>query len=202
MTGAEHIQLLPLDPRGLKHLHPQARRSIFWEIAAADEALIRDSALEKEAWIIHASTTLGACGFNLITPSETLGTIFFCPPVLARGISRLPTGPVPRRAMLLSSLFRTPHVGTAPVLIDAALMHLTQLGIDTVQAFGWRASGREKLDWVPERIGLMSEEELQAAGFEVVREHPVVPRLEITLPPDTGELAEAARKALSAELRC
>ncbi|WP_151641009.1 hypothetical protein [Corynebacterium sp. 11A] len=200
--GADHIQLLRLDPRGLKHVHPQARRSIFWEVAAADEALIRDSALEKEAWIVHAATTLGVCGFNLITPTETLGTILFCPPALAGGVSRLPSGPVPRRAMLLSSLFRTPQLGTAPVLIDAALMHLSRHGIETVQAFGWRVSGREELDWVPERIGLMSEEELRAAGFEVVREHPVVPRLEITLPPDSSVLAAAAMDTLSAELRC
>lgn len=202
MTDNAGVRLDPLGVSGLERVHPAALRTLFWEIDSSNDEHVADVRLEKEAWIIATASQIGHCGWNLYTPSDNLGTVLFCPPNHAAGTSRMPTAPVTPGAMLITSLFSEPGLGLAPVLIDAALMHLTRLGYKQVETFAWRESGREQLEFVPERVGLISETEAHSAGFQVVRDHPLLPRLRITLPPDNPLMAAEELRRISADLRC
>ena len=96
------------------------------------------------------------------------------------------------------------------LLIDAALTQLTRQGSRVVEAFGLRAGAfiaeDESVGWgigTPASVGLIPETILLEAGFTVVADHDVLPRLQMTLPPPQGLLAveeaeELIRQALTA----
>lgn len=115
----------------------------------------------------------------------------------------MPTAPVSEDAAVVTSLFIDSAVagtGLEAVLMDAAIMDLLQKGVDAVEAFGWRTDAEEPLPLAekPQEIGLIDAEVLESAGFEVVRDHPVLPRLRLEMPPAKGLLsAEAVEKLLS-----
>lgn len=206
--------LFPITQENLALLHPQARTSVFWELAPETTATV-EPAFEKEAWL---STTLlehGRCGFNIGYRNGTpaISTVIFSRREAAPGAATLPTAPVAPDAALISSLFIEEvfrGVGMESVLLDAALMDLMQLRFSAVEAFGLREVPARDLDDLDpgtrglvsrrRHIGLIDYTSLISAGFEVVADHPVLPRLRMELPPEHGLLSAEAARLLLAEV--
>lgn len=172
-----------------------AARSIFWEM----KTTVADPAFEKEAWLSATLLSYGECGFTVGDEA----TVFFCPPELAPGAAKLPTSPVSEDAVLVSSLFvksERAAKGLEAVLLDATIMHLTSRDASALEAFGYR-DARQAEDLLrdkPGRIGLLPVETLESAGFMVVRDHPITPRLRLELPPAFDLLTAAAVEDLLA----
>ena len=156
-------------------IHRLAARSVFWEMMA--EAT--DPIFEKEAWLATTRMAFGNCGLTI----GTKATVFFCPPSLAEGAAKLPTAPIASDAAFLTSLFSVPARGYEGVLLDAAIIELTE-EFPAVEAFGYR-DGEQAIALLgakPPHIGLLPVETLESAGFRVVEDHPVLPRLRVNLP--------------------
>lgn len=176
-------------------INPLAARSIFWEL----KTTVADPAFEKEAWISATLLRCGDCGFTVGDEA----TVLFCPPELAPGAAKLPTSPVSEDAVLVTSLFVNSHraaKGLEAVLLDATIMHLTSREASAVEAFGFRDArqAEELLREKPARIGLLPVETLESAGFMVVGDHPITPRLRLELPPAFDLLTAAAVEDLLA----
>ena len=209
--------LIPLSPETMGRIHPQAGRSIFWELDAEAASLVQDSgdpAFEKEAWLTTTLLDYGCCGLSLerSTAARAVATVLWCSRDAAPGCAQLPTAPVSEDAEVLTSLFIDPGfagVGLEAVLLDAAIMQLVDADVPAVEAFGWRQDffSRADVDELLEgpvgsilrsasEIGLMSVAVLESAGFQVVADHPVLPRLRLELPPQHGLLSVAAVEEL------
>ena len=177
-------------------IHRQAARSTFWE----REASVVDPAFEKEAWLATTLLSFGQCGFTVGEDA----TILFCSREDAAGAAKLPTAPISEDAEIITSLFVKAHLmgrGIEAVLVDAAIMHLTNRGSAAVEAFGYYGDPAAAADFLghkPAYIGLMSYETLRSAGFEVAADHPVLPRLRLELPPEHDMLSAAAAEDLLA----
>ncbi|RNE48122.1 hypothetical protein [Corynebacterium alimapuense] len=206
------VTLIPVDQENLGRIHPQAARSIFWELDAETAATVitsGDPIFEKEAWLSGILIDHGPCGFSATRSDSAyaVATVFYCAREHAPGSAQLPTAPVSSDAELLSSLFIDPGfagIGMEAVLIDAAIMELVGREISAIEAFGWRDDFFNRTDAdellsgpvgdilrsTPE-IGLMSVSVLEAAGFKVVADHPVLPRLRLELPPQRDLLSVA-----------
>lgn len=209
--------LVPLSQETMGRIHPQAGRSIFWELDAEAASLVQDSgdpAFEKEAWLTTTLFNYGCCGLSLerSTAARAVATVLWCSRDAAPGCAQLPTAPVSEDAEVLTSLFIDPGfagVGLEAVLLDAAIMQLVDADVPAVEAFGWRQDffSRADVDELLEgpvgsilrsasEIGLMSVAVLESAGFQVVADHPVLPRLRLELPPQHGLLSVAAVEEL------
>lgn len=216
-------RLFPLVQQHLGIVHPRAARSVFWELEpVAADSVRRDggAVFEKEAWLTTTILNYGCCGYSIATdfpedPSRSgkvLGTLLYCGRDSAPGSEQLPTAPVSEDTELITSLFLEPqHAddGMSAVLLDAAIMELVRKDASAVEAFGLRedfiedpgfpmsASVRDIVERSGE-IGLLSVGVLEAAGFEVIRDHPVLPRLRMELPPTSSVLTAAAVEQLLA----
>lgn len=209
--------LVPLSQETMGRIHPQAGRSIFWELDAEAASLVHDSgdpSFEKEAWLTTTLLDYGCCGLSLerSTAARAVATVLWCSRDAAPGCAQLPTAPVSEDAEVLTSLFIDPGfagVGLEAVLLDAAIMQLVDADVPAVEAFGWRQDffSRADVDELLEgpvgsvlrsasEIGLMSVAVLESAGFQVVADHPVLPRLRLELPPQHGLLSVAAVEEL------
>lgn len=206
-----------LSPETIGLIHPQAGRSIFWELDPDTAAIVQasgDPAFEKEAWLTTTLLEYGCCGFSLerSTHERAVATILYCPRDGAPGAVQLPTAPVSEDAEVLTSLFIDPGfagIGLESVLLDAAIMALVDRDVQAVEAFGWRTDffARADVDELLEgpigavlrsasEIGLMSVSVLESAGFQVIADHPVLPRLRLELPPQHALLSAAALELL------
>ena len=122
---------------------------------------------------------------------------------------RLPTAPVSADAYCLTSLHidaAFAGIGWEAVLLDAAVVDLASRGLPAVEAFGVKADFTHELTGIcktiveqREQIGLMPVEVLESAGFKIVADHPVIPRLRLELPPEQGLLSEAEIAELLAQ---
>lgn len=177
-------------------IHPLAAKSVFWEL----KTTVSDPAFEKEAWISAALILFGECGFSIADEA----TIFFCSRDLAPGVAKMPTAPLSEDAVFLSSIFINPARalrGLDTVLVDAAIMNLSSRNFPAVEAFGYRDhdEARALLGSKPAFIGLPPVESLESAGFSVIRDHPITPRLRLELPPKFDLLTAAAAEDLLAQ---
>lgn len=204
-------RLSPLTSQSVSRIHHQAGRSVFWELDPDSATRVRrsgDASFEKEAWLTMVLLTFGTCGYSIgfprsEVPRRARATVLYCGREDAAGIRQLPTAPVSEDAAVVTSLFIDPGfagTGLEAVLMDAAIMDLLRRGADAVEAFGWRSDVGEPLPFAdkPQDIGLIDLNVLESAGFETIREHPVLPRLRLEMPPSRGLLsAEAVAKLLS-----
>lgn len=174
------------------------------------------AAFEKEAWMLTILFEEGGCGFNIgflnadpIDAVPALATVYYCSAAAAPGTSKMPTGPVSKNAMVITSLFVEPvfaSTGMEALLIDAALMDMMDNNISAVEAFGLREEfSFEDLDSQLKPIvdknldiGLIPLQVLESAGFEIIVDHPILPRLRIELPPPFGLLSAAQAELLLA----
>lgn len=222
-------RLYPVTQEYLSVVHPQAARSIFWEVGPAGVDFISrngDPNFEKEAWLSTTILNYGCCGFSIgslgdrvedapVTPRSVVATVLYCSREDAPGCAQLPTAPVSEDAEVITSLFIDQGrvgEGLEAVLLDAAIMELVRKDASAVEAFGWREeyiddpdspmepAVREIVERA-EEIGLMGVAVLESAGFQVVRDHPVLPRLRLELPPAQVVLSAEAVEQLLARSR-
>ncbi|WP_293769481.1 hypothetical protein [uncultured Corynebacterium sp.] len=170
-------------------IHRLAARSVFWEM----KTTVADPDFEKEAWLSATLLSFGPCGFTVGDEA----TVLYCSPDLAQGAAKLPTAPVGSDAAIVTSLFISParaSRGLEAVLLDAAIMDLTSRDFPAVEAFGYRDrdEAARLLGSKPAFIGLLPVETLESAGFMVIQDHPVTPRLRLDLPPAFDLLTAAA----------
>ncbi len=215
--------LFPIRQDNLSLLHPQARKSVFWELSADIVAHVQESGspeFEKEAWL---STTLyeqQTCGYSIgylnpdpIPSTPAISSVIYCHRHLAPGALVLPTAPVSTDAAVITSLFIDEvfrGLGMEAVLLDAALVDLIKMEVPVVEAFGLREAkinGSVELDpavrgIVADRknIGLMDIAVLESAGFEVIADHPVLPRLRMEMPPQDPLMTAMEAQLLLAEV--
>lgn len=203
-----NARLYPIDAQHLGLMHPRAARSVFWECdpeTAATVCSSGDPVFEKEAWLATTTLNYGCCGFSVSSPSpfdpvsleRVIGTVLYCSPKDAPGAEQLPTSPVSEDAEIITSLFLDPGRvgdGLESVLLDAAIMELVTKEASAVEAFGFREDYIEDPEhpMPPEtagivaragEIGLIGVSYLESAGFQIIREHPVLPRLRLEIPP-------------------
>lgn len=214
-------QLQPLSPESIPLIQHECAKSVFWELSPQAQANKNiDAAFEKEAWLATGILD-GVCrGFNLnytnqrtdIPPLRAIATIVACNPAFAPGAVQLPTAPVSDDAWLLTSLHINPVVagtGLETVLLDAVIMAAVAAEVSAVEAFGYYIDFVEDPD-VPlapelcdilsqtQAIGLLAVDMLQSAGFTVVQDHLVLPKLRLELPPARELLtAQAAEELLN-----
>lgn len=200
-------RLFPLGTQNLDQLQVDAAESVFWEMEPSiRERLDRTSSrFEKEAWLIARLTDYGRCGFLVRFPAGQRASIIYCAPADAPGTQVVPTAPVSLDAQLISSLFIDEALtggGIESILLDAAVMDLSQREYPAVEAFGLRSdvepaeASEAVLDIVARRreIGLIDAHQLEGAGFQVVRDHPVLPRMRLELPSITPVLTAQGRE--------
>jgi len=209
--------LIPVSQETIGRIHPQAGRSIFWELDPEAASLVQgsgDPAFEKEAWLTTTLLDYGHCGYSLerSTHERAVATVLWCSRDAAPGCVQLPTAPVSEDAEVLTSLFidrALAGVGLESVLLDASIMHLVDSAATAVEAFGWREDFFARADVYEllegpvgtilrsaSEIGLMSVSVLESAGFQVIADHPVLPRLRLELPPPHDLLAFSAVEEL------
>ncbi|MCT1684440.1 hypothetical protein M3A74_06380 [Corynebacterium appendicis] len=185
-------RLIPLQAANLAYIHRTTARSVFWELDPLGDAFGgTDSDVDKAAWLLALAYEQPTVGFSIADPATSTGaraTLLMCPPSAAPGAARMPTAPFSADAYCLTSL----HIDTAvagiaweAVLIDAAVAALSSRSLPAVEAFGFRTEPADN-----PVIGLMPVEVLESAGFEVVADHPEIPRLRLELPPAHGLLTE------------
>lgn len=185
------MRVVPLDVGTLAHLHPAARRSVFWELdpLTCDPSFASD--MDKYAWLLAQAYEHTTVGFSIVDERAETGahaTILMCPPAAAPGAVRLPTAPFSADAYALTSLHidsSASGIGWEAVLIDAAVASLTSRSLPAVEAFGFRTEPTDN-----SVIGLLPVEVLESAGFEVVADHREIPRLRLELPPSHDLLTE------------
>ncbi|QGU08705.1 hypothetical protein COCCU_14075 [Corynebacterium occultum] len=208
-------RLYPINQQHLGLLHPRAARSVFWECDAATATSVHasgDPLFEKSAWLATTTHEYGCCGYSIAAPSplapaaleSVFGTVLYCGRDKAPGAEQLPSGPVSEDAEIITSLFidavRSGE-GMEAVLIDAAIMELMAKDVSAVEAFGLREDYIEDPDQPMDTqlaelvakagdIGLINFSVLESAGFQVIREHPVIPRLRLEIPPPVDLLAK------------
>lgn len=215
--------LFPITPEQLSLLHPQARRSVFWELEPETAQQVQDSgfpSFEKEAWLTTTLYEQETCGYSIgyLNPEPTpsapaIATVIYCQREFAPGATVLPTAPVSHDAALITSLFIEEvfrGVGMEAVLLDAALVDLIKMEVPAVEAFGiqdMKINGSVGLDpmvreLVAKRndIGLIEVSVLQSAGFEVVQDHPVLPRLRLEMPPQDPLMTAMEAQLLLADM--
>ena len=197
-------RLIPLDASNLARIHRTTARSVYWELDPLGDAFGgTDSDVDKAAWLFTLAYEQPNVGFSIVDPETTTGaraTLLMCPPSAAPGAVRMPTAPFSADAYCLTSLHidsAVAGIGWEAVLIDAAVAALTQRSLPAVEAFGLRSDLPEDLtrmcrQLVANRstIGLMPVDVLESAGFQIVADHPAIPRLRLELPPVHDLLTE------------
>lgn len=199
-------QLQRLCTEAIPLVHHECSHSVFWELSPQTRAArALDAAFEKEAWLATGLLE-GVCGgYNLVyqrkgvPPIRAIATILYCPPAYAPGAAVMPTAPVSADAQLISSLHIDPVIaatGLEAVMLDAVIMDLVAEEKPAVEVFGIRPAVEPSPDVADivaaaTSAGLVEVATLEAAGFKIVADHPVLPRLRMELPP--------ARELLSAQ---
>ena len=185
---------------------PACAGTLFWELApASDDAQAPrritgslDTALEKESWLTSVLVSGCGGGFSVHLPGEDnppVGTLLFAHPTVIPGASKLPTAPVSADAYVITSIhMEQPYRGDGLelLMIDATLITLDARGVPAVEVFAIRRvpSPDELLNpahvqiWEDaKRIGLYSHELWESAGFQLVEDHPLLPRYRMEMPP-------------------
>ncbi|UIZ93450.1 hypothetical protein JZY91_10920 [Corynebacterium sp. CNCTC7651] len=209
---------MPLRAGALDCIHPRTAAGVFWELdplaAGVDAA---NPEIDKEAWMVAMAYRQDPIGFSIVDcdvcepATAALATILFCPAEDAPGAVRMPTAPVSRDAWLITSLHIDVAVrrrGWESVLLDSVIGAATAAGIEALEVFGVRgdASGsatspacRDLIEQAPV-VGLTEVSILESAGFKVHVDHPAIPRLRLTLPPQFDLLTAHEIAELLAEI--
>ena len=171
-------RLRPMTAADLDLLPEPCGRCAFWETSVADLAAPADHpdrAARKAEWAQEVTDHWGYCGVLAVHDDEVLGFLTLAPARLVRRLPALPTTPVgPDVAVLLSAqvseAWRGKGLGRQLVTTAAGLV--ARRDIRALEAVGTRRDGPSCM--MP--VGW-----LESVGFEIVREHPVTPRLRMDL---------------------
>lgn len=193
-------QVVPLTSQNLARVHRVSASSVFWEVDPLGEAYCApDSEVDKSVWLVARAAEQGTVGFSIAEAATGYGafaTVLYCPAEQAPGAVRMPTAPASPGAWLVTSLHidtAARHRGWESVLLDAVIMAASGAGAEALEVFGVRSeedrsagvsASAESLRRRAGDIGLVDVPLLESAGFRVVADHPAIPRLRMTLPPE------------------
>lgn len=211
--AAPKASLVALTYHSLERIHRHTATSTFWELDPLHSAYTgAQSEADKGAWLVQRALRQSTVGFSIAEATSTVGafaTVLFCPVADAPGAVRMPTAPPSRDAWLVTSL----HTDTASrgrgwesVLLDAVIIAATERGAAALEVFGLRPGAQPTSDLCrgiireAALIGIVEVPALESAGFTVVRDHPVIPRLRLDLPPAHDLLSAAEIAELLAEV--
>ncbi|MDO5098590.1 MAG: hypothetical protein Q4D85_07485 [Corynebacterium sp.] len=210
-------RLQRLTTEAIPLVHYNCARSVFWELCPSVQDSPRlDAAFEKEVWLATGLLEGDSGGFNLIHPRPTvapirsIATILYCNPAVAPGVVQLPSAPVSSDARLITSLHIDPVIadtGLETVMVDAVVMELVAAEVPAVEVFGLRSEAVADAALVADAavariaeraaaVGLIDVHIWESAGFMVVQDHPVLPRLRMELPPVRELLTALAAEEL------
>lgn len=179
-------QVVGLGPDNLSDLPTDCRRCAFWELSPAQGARMaagERAELDKQTWLSTTTTEWGTCGQVAHVDGRPAGFALYAPPDYVPRATSFPTAPLSADAVLLMTLRVLPEArghGVGRVLVQAVARDLLRRGYRAMEAFG-----RTTLLGSAAPTGatgcLVPVGYLTAAGFVVVRAHPVVPRLRLDL---------------------
>jgi GNAT superfamily N-acetyltransferase len=171
-------RLRPMTAADLDLLPEPCGRCAFWESSAADLAAPPDHperAVRKAEWAHEVTAHWGYCGVLAVHEDEVVGFLTMAPARLVRRLPAFSTTPVgPDVAVVLSAQvvdgWRGKGIGRQLVTTAAGLV--ARRDLRALEVVGTRREGPSCM--IP--VGW-----LESVGFEVVREHPVTPRLRMDL---------------------
>jgi GNAT superfamily N-acetyltransferase len=171
-------RLRPMTAADLDLLPDPCARCAFWETSVAD--LVApvdhpDRAARKAEWAQEVTDRWGYCGVLAMHEDEVLGFLTLAPANLVRRLPAFSTTPVgPDVAVLLSAQVSEAWrgKGLGRQLVSTAAGLVARRDLRALEAVGTRREGPSCL--MP--VGW-----LESVGFEVVRDHPVTPRLRMDL---------------------
>lgn len=210
-----HAHVVPLRSGSLDRIHPTTARSVFWELDPLMATVSgANPEIDKEAWLVALAYNQDPVGFSIAdaqSDAGALATILYCPVTHAPGAVRMPTAPAGKDAYLVTSLHIDPAVqrrGWESVLLDSVIGAATSAGVSALEVFGVHTDARKarlapacaELVRAAARIGLTEVPILESAGFKIVADHPAIPRLRMTLPPEFDLLSAREIADLLAEV--
>lgn len=171
-------RLRPMTAADLDLLPEPCGGCAFWESGLTDLAAPaehRDGAARKAEWAQQVTDHWGHCGVLAVHDDEVVGFLTMAPARLVQRLPTLATAPVaPDVAVLLSAqvvdAWRGKGLGRQLVTTAAGLV--ARRDLRALEAVGTRREGPSCM--MP--VGW-----LERVGFEVVRDHPVTPRLRMDL---------------------
>ncbi len=169
----------PLTLETLDDLPSPCRGCVFWELdAVAEKSAVRmgDTPLEKEAWLSQVLLDWGSAGTVIYVDGQPAGFSVYAPAAYLPRIASFPTAPVSSDAVVFVTARILPQyggIGLGKSLVQAAAKDVMKRGFRALEAFG-------DSKWA-EPACVLPTDFLTAAGFTVVREHPVHPRLRLDL---------------------
>ncbi len=189
-------QVVPLAAGSLDRVHRLTAHSVFWEVDPLGASFFDTvSEIDKSVWLATRAREQPTVGVSIAEAGSEHGafaTVLFCPASEAPGAVRMPTAPASRDAWLVTSLHiysAARGLGWESVLLDSVIMAATDAGAPALEVFGVRTGGEAPTGLTAElrrhapRIGLVDVPLLESAGFRVCADHPVIPRLRLSLPP-------------------
>ncbi len=177
-NGSKGRRIRPMTATDLADLPEPCGRCTFWESSLSDLASYdgqRQRPEVKLEWATAVTDRWGYCGVRAVDNGATVGFLTMAPPVLVPRLAAFATTPVSSDAAVLMSVrvdedYRGHGIGRQLIQTGAGL--LVRRDIRALEAVGtYRA---EPSCMLP--VGW-----LESVGFEVVRDHPVTPRLRMNL---------------------
>ncbi|MDT0342150.1 GNAT family N-acetyltransferase [Streptomyces litchfieldiae] len=172
--------LVPLTPDNFSDLPSRCRACVFWEldpVAAEKAERTGQSVLEKESWLSTLLLRWGSCGRVAYVDEQPAGFVLYAPPAYVPRSGAFPTSPVSADAVQLLTGWISPGFqgqGLGRVLMQTTAKDLLARGVRAIEVFGDARSSDTASCLLPTGY-------LLAVGFEVVRPHPVFPRLRLEL---------------------
>jgi len=167
----------PMTAADLAAISEPCARCTFWEVGLADLATSSDrhGADTKHEWAEAVTRHWGYCGVAAYNDHELIGHLTMAPAMHVPRLGAFATTPVsPDAAVLMSVRVVEEHRGhgVGRHLIQSAAGLVARRDIRALEAVGTYHDGPSCMlptGW------------LQAVGFQVVRPHPVTPRLRMDL---------------------
>ena len=168
----------PMTAADLPSLPPSCARCTFWEASLSDDAAPADHVdrqVMKAEWAEIVTRHWGYCGVMAFVDDEPIGHLTLAPAMYVPRLGAFATTPVgPDAAVVMSA-----HVaaelrgkGIGKQLVQSAAGLVARRDIRALEAVGTYHDGPSCM--LP--IGW-----LEAVGFQVVRPHPITPRLRMDL---------------------
>jgi len=171
-------RIRPLTAADLPSLAEPCARCTFWEASLTDLASpadAHDPSRAKQQWAEAVTQRWGYCGVLAQVDGERIGHLTMAPAAYVPRLGAFATTPISPDAAVLMSVYVTEEMrgkGLGRQLVQAAAGLLVRRDIRALEAVGTQREGPSCMlptTW------------LEAVGFQVVRPHPITPRLRMDL---------------------
>jgi GNAT superfamily N-acetyltransferase len=171
-------RMRPMTAADLPSLPPSCARCTFWEASLTDLAAPTDHVdgqVKKAEWAEIVTRHWGYCGVIAFADDEPIAHLTLAPAAYVPRLGAFATTPVGADAAVVMSAHVNPELrgkGLGKQLVQSAAGLVGRRDIRALEAVGTYQNGPSCM--LP--VGW-----LEAVGFEVVRPHPITPRLRMDL---------------------